>query len=184
MPSERTYFILQLSKTYIEQVSLVQKTRQLKAMAELARENQSLLQLRHPCFLFENRWYTYPYNVDKTILSAVELKNNRTLHPDLREKAVEIMYPSFDEIVIYNKVRTLINEALNQCRTYSCIEKLLPKAITENVKLTDEVQTILEIGDPLSQKEIDDFKETNKARYDAYHQIVLTHLLLSTVDKQ
>ena len=163
-----------------------QKIQKLKALADIALENQQILNSMYPAFMFEGIWYTYPYNANTGNMSSI----TRTLDISLIRKVVDIVHGDcFEHKIAAVYITNLINGALGICNRLHCIKKLIPSEVWEPMYtfLTkrvseSELMSVIDIGEELTEEEINQFKEQNKQGYDALKHLYMTELLLAKVD--
>lgn len=170
----RLALIQHMHKLLLDSIYAKQKTMQLKQMANLIKENRIKQPESFNAVIFRGNWYTDPYNAEKP--RRVPVRLSRSLHPDLWGKANEIMdLDTFTDAVTKNDIDTLIREALFLCKTVDCLIKLIPSVSSE---IQNEWDKIFNIGDPLTEKEITDFKLRTVNGTKAMDRLLMRDLLL------
>ena len=161
------------------QAELFKKEEEKKqeAMANLAQQN-SALKNTDPCFMFEGIWYVHPYGI---IMPDNKKGFNRILDNSLKDEAYNIMHKK-DFTFIRTKaiITDYFGKALQVCNTLKCLNKVLPPSLKIDRKF-DMVGLVYDIGEPLSNQEIEIFKENNKAGRAVLNTLFLTELIMSKV---
>ena len=182
---ERSRLIYIMSERMNNGVFENQKIQKLKAMADIALENQQIFNSMYPAFMFEGTWYAYPYNAD--IGKGKDI--SRTLDATLLPKVIDIIHSDcFEHKMNAVYIKNLINNALGICQKLHCLKRLIPSEvweptyafITKRVS-ESELMDVLDIGEALTEDEVNQFKEQNKQGYDALKYLYMTELLLTKV---
>ena len=175
-PQERRQWLntlLNLNELIILKVYEDRKVKKLKAMAELARENQVKGNLPNAIFMYKGVWYSYPYNA---VIPTIPLGVPRSLDPSLMYKAVDIMDESFEEKRDISYVDAMIKNALDLCRTSACLKKLIPGKLWPTGTVVEYT-----IGDVLTKEEVDNFNFKNVKGLDAVKSLYMMELLMAKV---
>lgn len=174
---ERTSAIWFIYNKIINLLFEKKKIKQLKAMAEIALENQNITQTNTPTFIFESKWYTYPYNAS---IPKDTKGLNRYLCKECLNKVYDIMKKdSFEEGVLLAKITTYISKIVCHCKTIESVQTLLPPDIALNVP--HEMKEAYNIGDSLTEEEVINFKSKNKKNMQALSQFYMVELLMAKV---
>ena len=170
---ERAVLIRQIHATLLDNAYKRQLQQQLKAMADLAIQNQRLNGNEEACFIYEGKWYTAPIGLMmRTKTQGVV----RTLDISLRPLADQIMH----DIPVYQRAHLAgyLSNVLSTGRTVKCFKRLLPEGVWLGWNYD-----ILNIGEPLTQEEIEKFELQNgniKGR-EVLKQLFMEDLLMAKV---
>ena len=145
----RQLHIAILSRVYDRQIR-----QQQIAMSALAIRNQEIHKHLTASFIFEGKWYT---DIPGESLPTKSYDMDRVLDISLRETARKILHEENEEDKAH--ITGYIGHVLSVSRTVTCLKKLLPSKLWNNQWL--ELSDLWDIGDPLTQEEIDTFNSIN-----------------------
>ncbi len=158
-----------------EQLFKKEEELKLKKMADLAQQNAALNNVGS-CFLFEGVWYTDPFNYE---MPRNKTGYNRILDMSLKLQAYEIVNTeTFESRKIRATILNFFGKALQTCPTLECLNKVLPPDLHTH-ELVPAI--VFNQGTPMTDEQIDVFKEDNIKGRAALNTIFLTELILARV---
>lgn len=155
--------------------------RKLKAMGDLAQENQAIRNSSATAFAFEGKWYFHPWNIEVHPRQTKDL--DRVLDPSLYERAVEIIHGGgFNEALTKENIRVMLISAIDICNNVESLGDLLPHSILNIPReLVDTAERVYSLGIPLTQEQIDDFKVKHAKGIKALGILYMTEILMAKV---
>ena len=172
---DRAALIAQMKRKLIAQIYNDREVSRRKKMANLVVENMTLMGHGSTSFMYKGEWFFYPWD---TPVPRVRNTLNKVLHSSLISKAAEIMgQDSFEDQMAKAHIEGYVDLVLNTCRQWRDLWKVLPGSLF--LVYTDEIKRIFNIGDPLTDDEIDALNEKGAKGREALQFVYMTELLLS-----
>lgn len=141
------------------------KTR--KQMAVLVDEHVGLTGSSAPYIMYRSKLYTSPFNA--TVPMGYKNKH-KSIHFSLIQRAESILEITFDQKVMISKINMLISKAVK----FSTCSKTLRSVL--DLHFTDLVP--YNIGPPLSDDEVNQFKQKHSGAYDALGTLTIYNLIV------
>lgn len=165
---------------YKETLKLVYEEREHRkseAMAEIAQQNQVKIHGSSPTFIYKGKWYTYPSNAQM----PKDTKGfNRFLDHEFLQKVYAIMEDeSFEAIEMAVGIKEYLGNMITTCNTIEDLKTLLPNCI--NLQVYEGVAQCYNIGDPLTDEQIEIFNLRNQNHKQALQQFLMMELLMAKV---
>jgi hypothetical protein len=147
----------------------------LKARAEaidaLAYKNAALIGDASPSFVYKDKMYN-------AITYHPKPGSNKAIHPDLIDEVCDVLDKEEYEVVVEeNRVKNYIRNVLAACRHIDDLRALIPGRIAKPLQQVKE--DVINIGSPMSEEQIDKFKEAHENEYGAFKRLFLMRLLLA-----
>ncbi len=144
-----------------------------KAMWHVAEENQVLLKVRTPTFVYDGRWWPVANPPEPT-------KCNRLLHQDLYGKVQDLLDSSdFKDQEMRSGIETLIGNFLSVSGHVEDLDRLLPESIQATMPAVNT--QVFNIAEPLPDAQIKDLLAVNDINARYLKRLLMTQLLLAKV---
>jgi len=168
----RTRYVRLLCNRIIEKIYHRQLTNQQEILYQIANENQQLLNCSLATFMFEGEWYPIPMPI-----SFIQKETpNTVLHESLREKVDHVInQQTFTQKTDEVHITFLVQNSVAKARCFDDLYRLLPNMVPN--ALYDDI-VLFDIGDPLTNEEIDAIKEENKLGTLCLNKMLIRDLLL------
>lgn len=167
--------IREVQKTIIDNIYAEANKALFRDMCKIAEENQVLLQADTPTFFFDGKWWpAQPQGIRQQDWRRV----NRVLHDSLYKRVYALLKDQpFRDKTLRTGVETMVGNYLAVARHTDDLKKLFPTSIKHLIPHPDP--EIFNIGDPLTDEEVEALKTKNVNNYNYLKRLTLTQALLA-----
>ncbi len=171
MPKYKTrQIMIQKIKVYLlSQIRAKKEKIKMKALYQIAKENQQLIQgiIITPTFMYEGKWYPAESNY---------YKPNKKLHHSLKDRVYKLVHTtSFDDLEMNNFIDNYVGKVLQISQHMDDLFALFPSPMHE---ILDKINNF-NIGSAMGTAEVMAFKESNKKAINYLNKFFMVELLLN-----
>lgn len=147
-----------------------EKVRQEK-IDDIIVRNSALLGFSAPSFMYKQTMYTY-WN------ARPDKGSNRTIHEDILPEIIALIdNEDFDVFEEENRIMTYLSNVISTARCMDDLWELIPSRVSEPLNAINH--DVVNMGPPMSEAELDKFKEDNYENYRAFKRLFLEQLLMA-----